>query len=137
MVLVFAFPLYSHLLTALPRKPRGTLWGRHLSAVFEDANANFEQMLLTLTFLAHRSYLMLDAIVRTLVRKHITHRLLLQWVTASESQRTLGNAPLDFLKRMWQAPALAMWSRWLCWHGGPNPPRRRALPDRLGALACL
>ncbi len=108
IVLVFAFPLYSHLLTALPRKPRGTPWGRHLSAVFEDAATNFQQLLLTLTFLAHRAYLMLDAIVRTLVRKHITHRLLLQWLTASESQRTLGNAPTDFLKRMWQAPLFAL-----------------------------
>ncbi|MEP6774391.1 MAG: hypothetical protein ABJA50_02250, partial [Chloroflexota bacterium] len=107
IVLVFAFPLYSHLATALPRRPRGTPWGRHLSAVSEDVATNFEQLLLTLTFLAHRAYLMLDAIVRTLVRKHITHHLLLQWVTASESQRTLGNAPFDFLKRMWQAPVLA------------------------------
>ena len=79
---------------------------------------------------------MLDAIVRTLVRKHITHRLLLQWVTASESQRTLGSAPLDFLKRMWQAPA-ARGAGGARYRGlaARIRPRRRAFPGRLGALA--
>ena len=79
---------------------------------------------------------MLDAIVRTLVRKHITHRLLLEWVTASESQRTLGSAPLDYLKRMWQAPVLAIGGSVavVAWRPEVRP-RRRAFPDRLGAFA--
>ena len=98
MLLVFAFPFYSHLLTALPRKPVGTAWSSHISVVFTDALTNLLHLLLTLTFLAHTAYLMLDAVLRTLVRMHITHRHLLEWVTASETQRTLGNAPLVALK---------------------------------------
>jgi hypothetical protein len=108
LALVFAFPLYSHLITALPRKPVGTPWGRHFSAVFEDVATNFVAWLLNLTFLAHRAYLMLDAVVRTLVRKHITHRRLLEWMTARDAQRTFGRTVLDYVKWMWQAPVLAM-----------------------------
>jgi cellobiose phosphorylase len=108
ILLVFAFPFYSHLITAIPRKPAGTPWTRHLSAVFEDALTNLLYLLLNLTFLAHTAYLMLDAVVRTLARMFITHRHLLEWVTASESQRTLGTSPLDSLKRMWQAPLVAV-----------------------------
>ena len=87
VLLVLAFPFYSHLLTAVPRKPAGTTWSRHLSAVFADSLTNLLHLLLTLTFLAHTAYLMLDAVARTLVRMHITHRHLLEWVTASEAQR--------------------------------------------------
>ncbi len=107
VLLCFAFPLYSHLLTAVPRKPVITSWSRHLSAVFADALTNLMHLLLTLTFLAHMAYLMLDAVVSTLVRMHITHRHLLEWVTASEAQRTSGSTPLDFLKRMWQISAFS------------------------------
>ncbi|MEP6775351.1 MAG: glucoamylase family protein, partial [Chloroflexota bacterium] len=107
ILLVYAFPFYSHLLTSVPSKPAGTLWSRHLSAVFEDAGVNLLQLLLILTFLAHTAYLMVDAVIRTLARMLITHRKLLEWVTAREAQRTLGRAPLDFVRRMWQAPAIA------------------------------
>ena len=55
----------------------------HVAVVFEDAATNFLQFLLTLTFMAHSAYLMVDAVVRTLIRMHITHRRLLECVTAS------------------------------------------------------
>jgi cyclic beta-1,2-glucan synthetase len=108
ILLVFAFPFYSHILTAIPRKPLNTSWARHLSSVSADALTNLLYLLMNLTFLAHTAYLMLDAVGRTLVRIFITHRHLLEWVTASESQRTQGTTPLDSLKRMWPAPLLSL-----------------------------
>ncbi|MEO5951147.1 MAG: hypothetical protein ABIQ44_01645, partial [Chloroflexia bacterium] len=107
ILLVFGFPFYSHLVVAIPRKPAGTEWGRHFIVVMEDALTNLLYLVLNLVFLAHTAYLMVDAVVRTLVRMFVTHRHLLEWVTASESQRTLGTSPLDSLKRMWQAPLIA------------------------------
>ncbi|MBF6596593.1 MAG: cyclic beta 1-2 glucan synthetase, partial [Thermaceae bacterium] len=73
-----------------------------------DAGVNLLHALVTLTFLAHRAYLMVDAVGLTLWRMLVTHRHLLEWVTASDAQRTLGNAPLDYLKRMWQATAFSI-----------------------------
>jgi cyclic beta-1,2-glucan synthetase len=53
-------------------------------------------VLLTLTFLAHQMLLSLDAVVRTLVRRIVTGRRLLEWETAAEAE--LGKkkrAPVD------------------------------------------
>ena len=108
ILIVFAFPFYSHLLTAIPRKPVATPWPRHLSVVFADARTNVLHLVLTLTFLAYSAYLMVDAVARTLWRMLVTHRHLLEWMTASEAQRTLGSALPDYLKRMWHAPAFSM-----------------------------
>ncbi|HET9492651.1 MAG TPA: hypothetical protein VFR15_00300, partial [Chloroflexia bacterium] len=37
VLLSLAFPFYSHLVTAIPRKPAGTSWSRHLGAVLADS----------------------------------------------------------------------------------------------------
>jgi len=42
--------------------------------------------LVTLTFLTHQALVMLDAIVRTVIRHRITRRRLLQWETAAEAE---------------------------------------------------
>ncbi len=62
---------------------------------------------LTLTFLAHQALLSLDAVLRTLVRRIVTRRGLLQWETAAEAELgTSGHTPLDVYLR-WM-PALAL-----------------------------
>jgi cyclic beta-1,2-glucan synthetase len=68
------------------------------------ANAS---VFLTLTFLAHQTMLSLDAVFRTLVRRLVTQRGLLQWETAAEAELgTAGHTPLDVYLR-WM-PALAL-----------------------------
>ena len=44
------------------------------------------QIGLSFTFLAYQAWLMTDAILRTLGRLFITHRNLLEWVTAAQSK---------------------------------------------------
>src|SRR5207237_140174 len=56
------------------------------------ANIN---LFFTLTFLAHQGLLSLDAVVRALVRRIITHRRLLEWETAAEAELGRGRAPAD------------------------------------------
>ena len=43
-------------------------------------------LLLTLTFLAHQMLLSVDAVVRSLVRRMVTGRRLLEWETAEEAE---------------------------------------------------
>ncbi len=50
---------------------------------FLSANAH---ALLRLTFLAHQTLVSLDAIVRVLARRAVTHRRLLEWETAAEAE---------------------------------------------------
>jgi len=68
----------------LPRR-----WGiskrSHLRAVGHDISVALSQMLLVITMLAHRAWLMADAVVRTLGRLYLTKRHLLEWVTAAQA----------------------------------------------------
>jgi cyclic beta-1,2-glucan synthetase len=83
---------------------------------------------LTLTFLAHQALLSLDAVVRTLVRRAITRRRLLQWETAAQAElagykRTVLDIYLDC------TPALALGLFFLVWSV-----HRKALPAALPVL---
>ena len=68
------------------------------------ANAS---MFFTLSFLPHQTLLSLDAVVRTLVRRLVTRRRLLEWETAAETEiSTRKRTPVDiYLDWM---PALAL-----------------------------
>ena len=60
---------------------------------FYTANVN---LFFNLTFLAHQSLLSVDAVVRALVRRSVTHLRLLEWETAAEAEMgTAKRAPVD------------------------------------------
>jgi hypothetical protein len=69
---------------------------------------------LSLTFLAHQMLLSIDAMIRTLVRRTITRRRLLQWQTAAEAENgEQARTPLDIYLD-W-TPALALAVGFLVW----------------------
>ncbi|HVG38086.1 MAG TPA: hypothetical protein VM870_02295, partial [Pyrinomonadaceae bacterium] len=86
-LLVLAFPVYAHVTTSLLLHPRGIPWTSHFWNVWGDVRTNTAQVALTITFLAHQAQLMTDAIIRTLYRKLISHKKLLEWVTAAQAER--------------------------------------------------
>jgi cyclic beta-1,2-glucan synthetase len=57
----------------------------HLAALGADLCLALAQSALIVTFVAHRAWLMGDAIARTLVRLFITRRHLLEWVPAAQA----------------------------------------------------
>jgi cyclic beta-1,2-glucan synthetase len=65
----------------------GITFDSHLRSLLADSKLALTQSILRITFLAHQAWLMSDAIGRTLIRL-ITHRHLLEWVTAA--QATIG-----------------------------------------------
>ena len=69
----------------LPRR-RGISKRSHLRAVATDLVLAAAHVTLGITFLAHQAVLMLDAILRTLVRVYLTHRDLLEWRTAAHAK---------------------------------------------------
>jgi len=73
---------------ALGLIPRGRRISKrmHARAVAADLATALAQVGLTTAFLAHRACLMIDAIVRTIVRLTVTRRRLLQWVTAAPAR---------------------------------------------------
>ncbi len=79
----------------------------HTRAVGRDVVLAASQIGLTITMLTHQAWLMSDAIVRTLVRVYVTHRRLLEWVTAAQAKAGLRLDLRGFCRRMGGGVALA------------------------------
>ena len=91
VLLALAFPVYAHVTTSLLLHPRGIPWTSHFWSVWGDTRASTAQVALTLSLLAHQAYLMCDAVARTLYRKLVSKRHLLEWTTAAQAEA--GSAP--------------------------------------------
>jgi cyclic beta-1,2-glucan glucanotransferase len=80
-----ALPTLLPVLAAIvPRRARITTRS-HLDALGGDLGLALTQTALTVTFLAHQAWSMSDAICRTLFRLFVSHRHLLEWVTAAHA----------------------------------------------------
>jgi cyclic beta-1,2-glucan synthetase len=87
VVITIAFPVYLHVTTSLLIHPRGVPWTSHFWSVWGDVRTNTAQVALSLVLLPHQAYLMTDAIARTVYRKLISRKKLLEWVTAAAAEK--------------------------------------------------
>jgi cyclic beta-1,2-glucan synthetase len=101
ILITLSFPVYAHVTTSLLLHPRGIPWTSHFWSVWGDVRTNTAQVALTITFLAHQSYLMADAITRTLYRKLISRRHLLEWTTAAQAERGSTHDLPSIFRFMW------------------------------------
>ncbi len=72
----------------------------HFRAVGKDLILALWQIFFHISVLAHQAWLMIDAIVRTLFRIFISHRHMLEWMTAAQSKFTLPLNIQGFYRRM-------------------------------------
>jgi cyclic beta-1,2-glucan synthetase len=107
-LVTLAFPVYAHLTTGLLIHPRGVPWTSHFWSVWGDMRTNTAQLALEVVFLAHQACLMVDAITRTVYRKLITGRHLLEWVTAAGAEKSSKHNITAFLRFMWPAEAVTV-----------------------------
>ncbi len=103
MIVPAALPVLGGL---LPRR-QGISKRSHLRAVASDTVLAGAHVALGLTFLAHQASLMMDAILRTLVRLCVTRRHLLEWTTASQSKASLDLGLAGFYLQMVGGVAIA------------------------------
>ncbi|HEU4766065.1 MAG TPA: protein ndvB, partial [Pyrinomonadaceae bacterium] len=103
-----AFPIYLHVTTGLLIHPKGIPWTSHFWSLWGDFRTNTSQMALSFVFLPHQAYLMCDAIVRTVYRKLISRKKLLEWVSAAETERTTRGEFHSFLAFMLPAEILTL-----------------------------
>ncbi|HEY8187972.1 MAG TPA: glucoamylase family protein [Pyrinomonadaceae bacterium] len=108
VVVTIAFPVYLHVTTSLLIHPRGIPWTSHFWSVWGDVRTNTTQVALSIVFLPHQAYLMADAIVRTIYRKLISRKKLLEWVTAADAERTARRDLAAFFAFMLPAELLAL-----------------------------
>lgn len=89
------------------RPPLDRSWRAYYAGMARDAVTSAQQFALAVTFLAHQSWLSADAIVRTLWRLFVSRRHLLEWKTASSSERSVSSEAVGTWREMWPAVAMA------------------------------
>jgi len=102
-----ALPTLLPILTVVIPRRRGISKRSHTRAIGRDLVLAASQTAFVLTMLAHQAWLMSDAIVRTLVRVYVTHRKLLEWVTAAQAKAGLRLDLRGFYRRMGGGVTLA------------------------------
>lgn len=60
------------------------------------------QLLLQFVFLPYQAYILLDAITRSLYRQFVSHKYLLEWETAADTEKRLEVNSRTVLSSMWQ-----------------------------------
>jgi cyclic beta-1,2-glucan synthetase len=105
---VFAAPWVSSLLLAAARPPAEKSWRAFYGAIGEDAWVGAQQIALSIVFLPHQAVLSADAIIRTLWRMFVSKRRLLEWQTASLTERETSGSAWQVWKAMLPAVLLAL-----------------------------
>ncbi|MGH7580439.1 MAG: hypothetical protein ACREM9_09735, partial [Gemmatimonadales bacterium] len=96
------------LLLALLRPPLDKSWRAYYSAVGRDAMNSAGQLALTIGFLPHQAWVSADAIVRTLWRLLVTQRHLLEWRSASQTERGVAHSFAAVWRTMWPGVVIAL-----------------------------
>lgn len=91
-----AVPAFLPVLDNLLPRRSGISKRSHLRAVGRDLFVASSQAFLAVTMLAHRAWLMADAVLRTLGRLCLTRRNLLEWVTAAQARSGAAQRLRDF-----------------------------------------
>ncbi len=108
VVATIALPtLLPSLAGLLPGRP-GVSMRSHVIALGRDLRLALAQTAVTLAMLAHQAWLMADAMLRSLVRVYVTHRHLLEWVTAAQAKAGLRLDLAGFYQRMSGGVVLAL-----------------------------
>ena len=102
-----AAPWIVSLLLAVIRPPLDKSWRAYYAAVGRDAITSVQQIALTAVFLPHQAWVSADAIVRTLWRMLVSRRHLLEWQTASHTERGMSGSSRLAWRNMWPAVLIA------------------------------
>ena len=99
MAAVLLFPAYFSLADSMIFRPRSVSFSASAPSVLRDFATDSWRGLLSLSTLPFQAWLMADAIVRALWRMFVSHRHLLEWETAADSEKRAGRT----LRAFWRA----------------------------------
>ena len=103
-----AAPHIVALLLVVLRPPQGKSLRAWYGPVAGDAATSMQQLALAIAFLPHQAWISVDAIVRTLWRLLVSRRKLLEWRTASQTERMVSGGGRTAWRTMWPAVALGV-----------------------------
>jgi cyclic beta-1,2-glucan glucanotransferase len=117
---MIAFPALIPFLAGLNARLEGVSKRSHFRGVFSDFALGLSQAGLMTAFLAYQAWLMADAIVRTLVRLFITHKHMLEWITAAQAKHRVNLKPIGIFGRMFGGVALGVATLAVIWWRSPH-----------------
>ena len=98
-----AAPWIVALLLAALRPPLDKSWRAYYAAVGHDAITSVQQLTLAIVFLPHQAWVSVDATLRTLWRLLLSRRNLLEWQTASQTERRSTRITRSAWRSLWPA----------------------------------
>ncbi len=103
---LLAFPIYSHLHASLliHSFPNEITVKSYLESILKEFKVNTQRVAFGIVSIAHQTHLKTDAILRTLYRKIISRRNLLEWTTAAQTEKENKHDIGSFLRFMWTPP---------------------------------
>jgi cyclic beta-1,2-glucan synthetase len=107
VLIVISVPALMPVLLGLKPRRGGISWRSYFSGVLSDFSLAFSHIALTIVFLAHQTWLMADAILRTLGRMWFTRKNLLEWTTAAQAKHAVDLKLIGIYRRMAGGPLLA------------------------------
>jgi cyclic beta-1,2-glucan synthetase len=105
---IVAIPELLPFLVGLNPRLGGVSKRSQLRAMWHDFVLSAARIGLNITFLAYQAWLMSDAILRTLARLFITHKHLLEWVTAAQAKYAVDLKLSSMYRRMIASPIIAL-----------------------------
>ncbi len=82
--------------------------GISLSERISSVRLAIEQLFLIYSFLPYQTYLISDAVIRTLFRVLASRKKLLEWVTAADVEMKIGRSVVDFIREMWSGSIISL-----------------------------
>ena len=93
--------------------------GEHKQKKFSPRISGYKgiglRILITIGVLPYKAYISCIAIVKTLYRKWISHKNLLEWMTSEEAEKQARNDVMTYIKQMWFPIALGILSLEFAW----------------------
>lgn len=104
-----AAPLLNGLLNSLLTGSFSFTESKTKTVMISGMKAAVYQSALTFMFIPHQTYLMLDAVIRTVYRVAFSHKNMLEWVTAADTEARSKNSLSGYFRKMWYTmPASAI-----------------------------
>jgi len=119
LAILFLSPVLN-LVLELFQRSKEVPWNLHVRTTVLSLGRQIGQNLFALTLLPFEAYRSVDAIVRTWIRIHLTHRNLLEWQTFHETNCKLRSSLGNFLRSMWVAPAAGLLWAGYFWYRNPD-----------------
>ena len=129
VTLTVLLPVYVQGLFALVKTPMNARWWPHLRESAWAFLSGHIEVALRLVFLAHQTCLMIDAILRSVIRITMTGRRLLEWESAAQAEMGRSRMFRSIESYLWLATPLAAFLAWIVARVNP-----KALPFALPYL---